>query len=186
MSTLDDKKKFKSFPTRSQFSEAEPAIIESQVYNDLFEPVYGNTISLELRHEEGEVTRYQYVTSPGGTRYQIGGLKEGVYQFKASTEVAARNESVNGQFLVVAQTIETQNLTADFGLLQKLSAATQGKFYPSSEIAKLPQDWNTSAPTSLIHSNETYNPLINLKWFFFLLLALITAEWFLRKWMGGY
>jgi len=186
MSTLDDKKKFKSFPTRSQFSQAEPAIIESQVYNDLFEPVYGNTIALELRHEEGEVTRYQYVTSPGGTRYQIGGLKEGVYQFKASTEVAARKESVSGQFLVVAQTIETQNLTADFGLLQKLSAATQGKFYPSSEIAKLPQDWNTSAPTSLIHSNETYNPLINLKWFFFLLLALISAEWFLRKWMGGY
>lgn len=186
LSTLDDKKKFKSFPTRLQFSEAEAATIESQVYNDLFEPVYGNTILLELRNEANKIFRFQYVTSPGGTRYQIGGLSEGVYQFKASTEIAGKNESVNGQFLVVAQTIELQNLTADFGLLKKLSTATQGKFFTTSEIGQLSEDWKKTQPTTLIHSNESFNPLINLNWFFFLLLTLISAEWFLRKYMGGY
>ena len=186
LSTLHDKKKFKSFPTRPQFSEAEAATIESQVFNDLFEPVYGNTISLELRNEANEISMFQYVTSPGGTRYQIGGLKEGVYRFKASTEIAGRKESVNGQFLVVAQTIETQNLTADFGLLKKLSNTTQGKFFKANEISQLSGDWKKTQPTTLIHSNESFNPLINLKWFFFLLLVFVSAEWFLRKYMGGY
>ncbi|NOS92320.1 MAG: VWA domain-containing protein [Cyclobacteriaceae bacterium] len=186
MSTLEDKKKFKSFPTQSQFSEADVAIIESQVYNDLFEPVYGNTISLELRNEANEISRFQYVTSPGGTRYQIGGLREGVYQYKASTEINGKRESASGQFLVVAQTIETQNLTADFNLLRKLSTTSQGKFFSASNIKALPDDWRKTQATALIHSNETFNPLINLKWFFFLLLALISGEWFLRKYMGGY
>ena len=27
---------------------------------------------------------------------------------------------------------------------------------------------------------------INLKWIFFLVLALISAEWFMRKYLGGY
>lgn len=186
MSTVDDKKKFKSFSIRPQFSEAEAAIIESQVYNDLFEPVYGNTISLELRSETNEISRFQYVTSPGGTRYQIGGLKEGVYQFKASTDLAGKKESVNGQFLVIAQTIESQNLTADFGLMKNLSKTTQGKFYRANEITRIPEDWLKTQPTAIIHSNETFNPLINLKWFFFLLLAFISVEWFVRKYMGGY
>ncbi len=186
MSTLEDKKKFKSFPIQPQFSEADVAIIESQVYNDLFEPVYGNTISIELRNEANESFQYQYVTSPGGARYQIGGLREGVYRYKASTEINGKRESVNGQFLVVAQTIESQNLTADFGLLRKLSASSQGKFFSAENINALPADWKNTQATALIHSNETFNPLINLKWFFFLLLALISGEWFLRKYMGGY
>lgn len=186
MSTLEDKKKFKSFPIMPQFSEADAATIESQVYNDLFEPVYGNTISLELRNEANEISRYQYVTSPGGTRYQIGGLREGVHQFKASTEMNGKREFVSGQFLVVAQTIESQNLTADFQLLKQLSNATQGRFFSASELARLPEDWKKTQPTALIHSNETYNPLINLKWVFLFLLALISIEWFLRKYLGGY
>ncbi|MFN8888110.1 MAG: VWA domain-containing protein [Cyclobacteriaceae bacterium] len=186
LSTLDDKKKFKSFPITPQFSEADAAVIESQVYNDLFEPIFGNTISLELRNEANEISRYQYVTSPGGTRYQIGGLREGVYQFKASTEIAGKRETVNGQFLVVAQTIESQNLTADFQLLKQVANATQGKFFSTTEISKLADDWKKTQPTALIHSNEIYNPLINLKWVFFLLLALVSAEWFLRKYLGGY
>jgi hypothetical protein len=39
---------------------------------------------------------------------------------------------------------------------------------------------------SLIHTEETFNQLINLKWVFFLLLALISVEWFMRKYLGGY
>jgi len=186
MSTLEDKKKFKSFPIMPQFSEADAATIESQVYNDLFEPVYGNTISLELRNEANEISRYQYVTSPSGSRYQIGGLREGVYQFKASTEMNGKRESVSGQFLVVAQTIESQNLTADFQLLQQVANATQGKFFSATEISKLTEEWRNTKPTALIHSNESFNPLINLKWVFFLLLTLVSGEWFLRKYMGGY
>jgi hypothetical protein len=186
LSTLEDKRKFRSFPLQNEFSDSEPVVIESQVYNDLFELMYGNTIQLQLRDEQGKVTNYSYTTSPGGSRYRIGGLKEGVYRFKASTTLSNKTEEVNGQFLVKAQNIEAQNLTADFGLLRKLSSETGGKFYNSDQLSILASDLERTKAASLIHSEETFNQLINLKWVFFLLLGLISAEWFLRKYLGSY
>ncbi|MBP9927604.1 MAG: VWA domain-containing protein, partial [Cyclobacteriaceae bacterium] len=58
LSTLEEKRKFRSYPLQNEFSNAEPAVIESQVYNDLYELVYGNTIRLEIRNEQGEVSTY--------------------------------------------------------------------------------------------------------------------------------
>jgi hypothetical protein len=186
LSTLDDKRKFKSFPIQNEFSDAMPITFESQVYNDLFELVYGNKVELELYNEQNKITKYEYVLSPGGARYQIGGLKEGVYQYKSSTLLNEKREEVRGRFLVTAQNIESQNLTADFGLLRKLSTATGGKFYSVNPLSGLASDFEKRPAQSLIHSDESFNPLINLKWVFFLLLGLISVEWFLRKYLGGY
>jgi len=186
LSTQEDKRKFRSFPLQNEFSDSEAVVIESQVYNDLFELVYGNTIQLQLRDEQGKITSYNYTTSPGGSRYRIGGLKEGVYRYKATTLLNDKTEEVNGQFLVKAQNIEAQNLTADFNLLRKLSNETGGKFYKTDQISLLASDLEKTKAASLIHSEETFNQLINLKWVFFLLLGLITTEWFLRKYLGSY
>ncbi len=186
LSTLEDKRKFRAFPLQNEFSDAEPVVIESQVYNDLFELVYGNTIRIEVRNETGEVSNYNYVTSPGSSRYRIGGLKEGIYRFKASTSLNGKTEEVNGQFLVKTQNLEAQNLTADFGLLRKLATETGGKFYKADQSNQLASDLQQTKVASLIHSEETFNQLINLKWVFFLLLALISAEWFMRKYLGSY
>lgn len=186
LSTQEDKRKFRSFPLQNEFSDSEPVVIESQVYNDLFELVYGNTIQFQLRDDQGKVTNYSYTTSPGGSRYRIGGLKEGVYRFKASTTLNDKTEEANGQFLVRAQNIEAQNLTADFNLLRKLSSETGGRFYNSDQLSLLTIDLEKTKTASLIHSEETFNQLINLKWVFFLLLGLISTEWFLRKYLGSY
>jgi hypothetical protein len=132
------------------------------------------------------VTNYSYTTSPGGSRYRIGGLKEGVYRFKATTLLADKTEEVNSQFLVKALNIEEQNLTADFDLLRKLSTETGGRFYKSDQLSLLAGDLEKTKAASLIHSEETFNQLINLKWVFFLLLGLISTEWFIRKYQGSY
>jgi hypothetical protein len=186
LSTLEEKRKFRSYPLQNEFSNAEPAVIESQVYNDLYELVYGNTIRLEIRNEQGEVSTYSYITSPGSSRYRIGGLKEGIYRFTASTSINDKKETVTGQFLVRAQNVEAQNLTADFGLLRTLSKESGGKFYTSNQWADLTADLQQTKTASLIHSEETFNQLINLKWVFFLFLALVSTEWFLRKYLGSY
>ncbi|MCW5912098.1 MAG: VWA domain-containing protein [Cyclobacteriaceae bacterium] len=186
LSTLEDKRKFRSFPLQNEFSDAEPVVIESQVYNDLFELVYGNTVKLEVRNESGAVSNYSYVISPGSARYRIGGLKEGVYRFTASAVLNDKTETVSGQFLVRAQNLEAQNLTADFGLLRRLAQQSGGKFYQAAQINQLTTGLQQVKAASLIHTEETFNQLINLKWVFFLLLALISAEWFLRKYLGGY
>ena len=186
LSTQDDRRKFRCFPLQHEFTSDGPVVMESQVYNDLFEPVYGNTIDLELRDEKGKVTNYRYITGPGNSRYRIGGLKEGVYRYRATTDVKGKREEVRGEFLMTEQNQEVQNLTADFGLLRTLAENTGGKFYRLNDINRLTAELSAEEAKSLIHSEESFHPLINLKAVFFLLLALISMEWFLRKYFGSY
>jgi hypothetical protein len=186
LSTTEEKRKFRSYPVRQEFSETEPVVFESQVYNDIFEPVYGNTVEINLTREGGERSKYNYVISPGNIRYQIGGLKEGVYRYRSSTVLNGKTEEVRGEFAVVERQAELQNLTADFDLLRKLSDHTGGHFYLASQVAQLQSYLQTAEATSVIHTEETYDSLINLKWVFWLLLAMATAEWGLRKFFGSY
>ncbi|MEX2231705.1 MAG: VWA domain-containing protein [Cyclobacteriaceae bacterium] len=186
LSTTEDKRKFRSYPVRQEFSDTEPVVIESQVYNDIFEPVYGNSVEIDITHENGERTNYNYVISPGNTRYQIGGLKEGVYRYRSRTALNGKTEEVRGEFAVVERQAELQNLTADFDLLRKLSENTGGKFYSVSQVPALQSNLQKTEATSVIHTEETYDSLINLKWVFWLLLLLVTAEWGLRKFHGSY
>ena len=118
--------------------------------------------------------------------YFRGGLGEGVYRYRATTEVKGKTEEVKGEFLLAEQNQESQNLTADFGLLRNLAENTGGKFYTLANANQLTTDLSSSELKSLIHSEESFHPLINLKAVFFLLLLLISTEWFLRKYSGSY
>lgn len=186
LSTAEDKRKFRSFPIQNEFSDSEPVTFESQLYNELFEQIYGNTVQIDLRDESGKVTKYSYVTSPSGSRYRIGGLKEGIYKYTASTQLQTGKEQVSGEFLVTAQNIESQNLTADFGLLRKLSDETGGKFYNENESDRVAADITKLQAKTLIHSEDSFHPMINLKAVFFILLFLLSLEWSTRKFYGGY
>ncbi|MBS1680812.1 MAG: hypothetical protein JST48_03795 [Bacteroidetes bacterium] len=186
LSSLEDKRKFKFFPEKNEFTDATPPVFTGQVYNDLYEKIYGNKIDIELKDEEEKTTRYSYTLSPGAERYRLGSLKAGSYHYTASTIVNDKKETVSGQFLVAQQNIEPQNLVADFGLLRKLSAGTGGKFYSLDDFGKLISDFQRAEAKTIVHSEDTLNPLIHLKLFFFLLLFLISAEWFVRKYSGGY
>jgi hypothetical protein len=186
LSTAEDKRKFRFFPIQNEFTDSSPIIFEGQVYNDLYEKIYGNKIDVKLVDENGKISTYNYTLSPGGERYRVGGLKEGAYRFTATTEINAKAEIVSGQFLVKEQNIEPLNTVADFGLLKRLSQASGGKFYQLKNWNLLLSDFKKTEPKELIHSEESFNPLIELKWFFFLMLLFVSAEWFSRKYLGSY
>lgn len=187
LSTRDDRRRFRAFPIQQEFSSDGPVVIESQAYNELFEPIFGQPVDLEITGESGKPLRYHYVTGPGaGSRYRVGGLREGIYRFKASTELGGKREVANGEFLVLEQNLESRNLTADFSLLRKLSESTEGKFYKESAFDQLAADLSNTPAASTIHTEESFNPLINIKLVFFLLFLLVSAEWFLRKFSGAY
>jgi hypothetical protein len=186
LSTNEDKRKFRSYPIRQEFSDTEPVIFESQVYNDIFEPVYGNNIEIQITDESGRKRDYSYVTSPGNVRYQIGGLSEGIYKYRSTTVLNNKTEEARGEFAVVHQEAELQNLTADFDLLRRVSKNTGGKFYEPTKVNELRTDLENQQAKAIIHSEESYDSLLNLKWIFWLLLMLVTGEWFLRKFYGSY
>jgi hypothetical protein len=54
------------------------------------------------------------------------------------------------------------------------------------ELDDLMKELTSKKAQATIHSEEKYEALLNLKWIFFLLLALVSVEWFLRKYFGSY
>lgn len=186
LSTRDDRRKFRCFPIQQEFADDDPVTFETQVYNDLFEPVYGNAVEISIKDEQGTGSNYRYVTGAGNTRYRIGNLRTGVYQYQASTEIKGVKSVVKGEFLVTEQNQESLNLTADFGLLRSLASGTGGRFYKLNELDRFTNDMKQMEARKVIHTEEIFHPLIDLKWVFFVLLSMIALEWFIRKYTGSY
>jgi hypothetical protein len=91
-----------------------------------------------------------------------------------------------GEFTVRSLQIETLNLTANHQLLRDLAANSGGQFFDRSEVEGMSAQLRTQEAKGKIYTSEAYLPIINLKWLFFVLLLLVSAEWSIRKYMGSY
>lgn len=185
LSSKDDKRKFRCFPVKQQFNDTEYVVFESQIFNDVYEPQFGSTVSLDIVDEKGQTQKFSYTPNINRPTYQFN-LPAGVYRYAASIERNGKREEDRGQFSVAPLQIESQNLTADFQLLRTLAANTGGKFYSAENISDLEQQLKNQKAPSIVHSEETFHPLIDLKMLFVALLILVSTEWFFRKYLGSY
>ncbi len=185
LSSKDDKKKFRCFPVKQQFNDTEYVVFESQIFNDLYEPQFGSTVSLDLVNEKGKALKFSYTPNATRPRYQFN-LPAGVYRYAASIERNGKKEEDRGQFSVSPLQIESQNLTADFQMLRTLSANSGGRFFSANNPASLEQHFKNQKTPSIVHSEESFHPLIDLKSIFIALLILVSTEWFFRKYLGSY
>ncbi|MDX1628185.1 MAG: hypothetical protein R3345_05765 [Fulvivirga sp.] len=185
LSSKEDKRKFKVYPIKNEFTTNEAVVFDSEVYNDLYERIYGNKITLNLTDEEGENFSYDFITSENNTRYRITGLSEGVYKYTAYTMLQGEQVRVSGEFVLKELKVEDLNHTADFKKLKTLATQNNGEFY-KFENGQFTGEINTVEATGVIHTSEKYLPFINLPWLFFLLLLIISTEWFIRKYSGSY
>ena len=158
------------------------------------------SISAELRNPSRELinepdlhitinNQYEYVFSKGENNYHlnIGMLPEGIYNYRAHTSFGGVDYNANGTFIVESIGIEAQDLTANIERMRSLASQTGGKHYYISDIQNIIKDIeNDSRITSIARQETRYDDLINLKWLFVSVLALITIEWLLRKIFGIY
>ncbi|MCF2444744.1 VWA domain-containing protein [Dyadobacter sp. CY345] len=186
LSVRDDKRKFRIYPVRPEFEEGEEVIFQTEIYNDIYEPVYGQEVKLDITDEKGKTKQYSYTHTAENPRYNISGLLEGVYRFQATTLIKGVQEKINGQFVVQKVDIELANTTADFGMLRELSQKSGGTFVQPATLAQLIEKLKTDRAPDQLDSSEEMVELIHLKWLFFLILLLLAAEWGLRRYHGGY
>jgi hypothetical protein len=186
MASKEDKRKFRVYPISNQFLISDRIVFEAETYNDLYEKIYGQKIDLKITDEKGASVSYSFVNNENTSRFEVKGLKPGVYKYYATCKLGGKIESSGGEFTVREILLEALNTTADHNLLRILSIQTKGKFYPASDIDRLIDDMKKSVGRNIIHTNEEFVEAINLIWLFFLLLSLASGEWFLRRYKGGY
>lgn len=192
LSTRDDRRKFRFFPVQETFADAGPVLFEAQIFNDVYQPVYGLPVDVVITGEGQQPARYSMVPAPSQSRLSVN-LPAGVYRYTASLDRDGKRETESGSFAVVPLQTEDQELVADAGLLRQLSLASGGKYYRMEQNAdaqqvldRLAGDLRTGRAAARVTSEEVFNPLIDWMPLFFLLLALVSAEWFIRKYQGGY
>lgn len=183
----EDKRRFRVSMDKNIFNENEPVIFDGELYNDNYELINEPDVSMSITDEEGK--EYDYVFNRVNNAYTLsaGILPVGNYRFTANTVASGESLQYDGQFTVQPIQLELFESTADHRLLQLISDQFGGTLVGPDAVASLAgriAEKETVAP--VIYQSVATRSVINLKWIFFLLLTLLTAEWFLRRYFGGY
>ncbi len=187
LSVKDDKRKFRVNTSKNLYKENETVLFDAQLYNDAFEMINTPDVQLTLNNQAGK--KFEYVFSKTENYYTLnaGVLPAGDYSYEGKTNFGGKVLDAKGRFSVQNIQLETNNLTADHNLLRGLSSKYGGvykHFSQAKDLESLIMDANTLKPT--IYTATTTQPLLNHKWLFFLILLALTAEWFIRRYMGNY
>lgn len=160
--------------------------VEAELYNPAFELSTAGDITLTLKHEYGE--EFKYSLNPSGNIYRanINGLPSGKYSYSALAKIGDETFSKKGGLFIEPVEIELVETRANYSLMQALSANNSGTIFTDGDWSSLEERLKTLDPPSMLHQNEKMEQWINLKTLFFLILGLLSLEWFLRKRNGAY
>ncbi len=186
ISVKDDKRKLRVYPINTEFLLGEKVIFETEIYNAIYEKLYNLPIKLEVKDEKGMVRNFSYATTYDNSKFEISSLPAGVYRYRASTTVLGKSELSTGEFVIRDIQLENLNLTADFDVLRQLSTKTGGQFFKNNQFDAIKQTILNHKVPEKIDATEDLKEMINLRWIFFLILSLLTVEWVMRKYLGGY
>lgn len=181
-----DKRKFKVLPTAQAYEEGDLISVTTEIYDDLNQLTYDHEVNLVVKDEKDHEFKYKYVNQESSDRFEVGQFAEGSYRYTANTTVAGKNLSYSGVFHVKKLQLEELTSVADHQILKDLSFKTKGQYFEKDQIKDLFQTLNALKTQGKVRLTETYSDLINLKWLFITLLLLVSLEWFLRKYHGGY
>lgn len=170
-----------------EYTENDNVLINAELYNASFEPVNNVEASILLKDEDGR--EYPYTFSPNGTAYRLdaGRLPAGRYTWSARTQLEGQRYTASGELNVSELLAEQFSTVADHGLWNDIATNTGGQMtYPKDlpTLAELIQGKNQLKARS--YSHASFSDLIGLKWIFFVILALLTLEWVLRRRNGAY
>ena len=169
------------------FAENEPVLINAELYNPAYEPVNTSEVGIVITDAEGR--DYPYAFSPVGNTYRLdaGRLPAGSYTWKANAMLDKERFAASGELSVHALFVEAVNTVADHGLLADMAARSGGLMVRPGGLEAITEairKERTIAARSYAHIS--FSDLIGLRWIFFVLLAMLTIEWIVRRRNGAY
>jgi len=187
LAVKEDKSKFR-VSANGEFLENEKIILQAELYNDIYELVNDADVLLDIVNEAGEQYPQKAFYKIGQSyRLDAGIFSPGSYTYTASTTSNGVKYEVKGEFIVKELKIEFLDAVSDHALLYALADKSGGKMYPKDNFDEIVNDIEKNNNiASLSYVNKELTDIIKWKWILFLLLALLSIEWFLRKRNGAY
>lgn len=182
-----DKRKFRVNTSKSAYKDNEKVIFDAQLYNDSYEMINEPDVKLVVTDEDGR--EYVYTFSKTENYYSLNAdlFAAGNYRYTASTIFNGKTLTATGAFSVESLQLELYDLQARHGLLKSVSEKYGGQMvYPKdiNQLADLILENDGIKP--VMYESRSTKPIIHLKGLFFLILGLLSVEWFLRRFFGNY
>ncbi len=169
------------------FDENQQIEFDAELYNDSYELINEADVNLTIFNSQGKKFTYQFNRTSNAYHLNAGIFPQGDYKFQAIVKLKNKTLTQNGSFSVTALDAEYLNTVANHQLLYNLAKQSGGEMIYPSDIDKLSDLLKTREDIKVVkYTQKKYDDLINLSWIFFLILGLLSAEWFLRKRNGGY
>jgi hypothetical protein len=169
------------------FYENESIRIEAQLYNKSYELTTEPEINILFTDTEGIEYPYSFNKKENTYFLNIPDLPVGNYNYKSKVLFGSKELIEEGQFSIKRIQLEEAQTIANHNLLYQLAEKSDGKMFYPSNISGLFDEINSREDiASISYQEEEIEDVINLKWIFFLLLSLLSIEWFLRKQGGAY
>ncbi len=184
----EDKRKFRISLDKNIFNENEPIFFDAELYNESYELINEPDVALTITNEKGDDFKFTF-NKNNSRSYTLnaGYFPVGNYSFNAEVMSSGQQLTYNGQFSVQPIQLEVYETTADHRLLRLLSEKYGGEMIYPAQLSSIAEKINQKGSVlPVIYETTKTRSVINLKWIFFLLLGLLTLEWFLRRYFGTY
>ncbi|MGS2738297.1 vWA domain-containing protein [Sinomicrobium sp. M5D2P17] len=161
-----------------------PVVITAQYFdnNYIFNPEASLRIEVRSKDSETEKT-YPMLLRNNYYAADMSDLEAGEYTFKIRVE--GENIQRSGQFRILEFDVEQQYGNADIRKLQTLAGNSTGKLFYDTQTENLQANLMEDERFKPVQkSKENIVPLVDWKILLFLIVLLLSAEWFLRKYKG--
>lgn len=168
------------------WSDREAISMNAYLLNANNEQVNQPDVQMALTDSASSKQNYTLEKSGSAYKLNIGTRAAGNYSYTARTVYNGRTYIANGNFSVQNISLEMMETGADYPLLYRLSHKYNGVAVPAKNIASLYDSIRLNETIKpVIQTTHESIPLIDWKWFFFLILLFAVSEWLLRKyWMA--
>lgn len=186
LSVKEDKSKFRVI-TENDYFENKEIQIQAELYNESYELINDPIIKIQLKDENG--SQYDFTFNKTSNAYMLnaGLLPVGFYEYVATVNFGDKTYLETGKINIKQLLLEANNTVANHQLLQNMSERFSGKLYYPKQMLSIEKDINADNNiASVIYEEKDLKEIINLRWIFFVLLMLVSLEWFIRKRNGAY
>ncbi len=186
LSIKGDKSFFK-VKVSNRFLENENVEFDAEVYNESYELINTDDVNITITDEKNN--SYPFVIGKTEKAYYLnaGTFPVGNYTYQASVRTGKNTYTKKGEFIITALNMELLNSVADHNLLYRIAKAHDGEMFYARDLQSLRKkilEREDIRPVS--YAQKRFIDLSGNLWLFLLILALISAEWFIRKRSGVY
>lgn len=180
-------KSFFRVNTKKIINENDEVIFDAEVYNNSYELVTNPEVTLVLTNNNNQQFNYTFTKINSSYQLNLGNLPPGEYTYKAITNNGSKALEQKGKITVKELFAEQTQLVADHQFMSQLAFKHDAKLFYPSQLSQLSQELlNNPNIKTITYTHKDISELIDLKSLFFILLGLLTLEWFIRKYNGLY